>query len=120
MSILSTLLSAISGGVGQVAIATLPAPPVGQRQRINYIEIIAYSTANRTGNATPITVNTTNLNGLVWYFSTWGAIGVVERVIYQPKNSIDASNQNTPVTITCPATPSVRWIINVCYRNEEI
>lgn len=120
MGLVSATLTIASTGAGQGAIATVPAPPAGQRIRINYIEIAAYTTVARVGGATPITVSTTNLGGLFWYFATAGLIGAADRVVFQPKDPIDAVTQGQSVVINCPATASVRWIINICYHYEEI
>lgn len=117
-TIISSLLSA-NAAAGSAVTLTIPAPPAGQRIRLNTIEIVAYSTAARTGTATPVIVTTTNMNGLTFWFSTAAAIGTLERVVFQPKEPFDGPTQATSMTIVCPATTSVMWRLNVSYHSEE-
>lgn len=102
-----------TAATGQAVTLTIPAFS-NRYHSICYISITAYSTAARTGSATPVTVTTTNLNGLSWTFSTAAAIGVTdEKSIQAPTRSAVA---NTATTIVCPATAGVIWRVQVFYK----
>lgn len=118
--ILQTVLST-TAAAGVATTLTIPAPGVGLRQRILYVEITLYSTAARTGSATPITVTTTNLPGsLAFTFPTAGAIGTTVRQDYSfNPTSMDAVAANAAVTIACPAVTGGLWRVNAVWRNEE-
>jgi len=83
---------------------------------INHIEIQAYSTAARTGGATPIVVTSTNLPGSpAWTFATAATIGSTDSKIFIFADSIRSSVVNTATTIVCPATTGVIWRVNISY-----
>lgn len=110
-------LSVTSTGVTGAAVTlTLPAVP-GKFHNIAYIEVNAYSTAARTGSATPIVITTTNLSGLpAFTFATAAAIGTTDKQFLQPQQSIKALAANTATTIVCPATTGIIWRVNVFYN----
>lgn len=101
-----------TGVTGAGVTLTLPASP-GKFHNIAYLEINAYSTAARTGSATPIVVTTTNL-GSAFTFSTAAAIGTTDKQILE--QLIKSSVANTATTIVCPATTGVIWRVN-CFYN---
>jgi hypothetical protein len=105
--------------VGAAAAAvTLTIPAVAsQFHYIDSIEITLYSTAARTGNATPITCTTTNLSGNPAYtFATAGAIGTENtRQLNNANRPIKSSVVNTATTIVCPAVTGGLWRMNVRY-----
>ena len=103
------------GTTGSAITLTLPATP-SQFHYINSIEIEAYSTAARTGSATPVTVTSTNIPGSpAWTFATAAAIGTTDTKFYPFSNNIKSSAANTATTIVCPATTGVIWRVNVSY-----
>lgn len=103
-----------NGSAGGVLSVTLPAVP-GKTHAIAHINIIAYNTVARTGNATPVLVTTSNLNSLGWVFASAGAIGTSEFKITEPSVPLAAAQANTNTVITCPATNNVRWFVTVIY-----
>lgn len=95
---------------------TIPAS-AGFFHTLSHLGIQAYSSAARTGNATPITVTTTNLNGLAFTFATAAAIGTTDmKIIESPVKSVLS---NTATTIVCPATANIIWRVN-CFYNLSI
>lgn len=110
------LLGVTGVGVAAAAVTvTLPAV-VSQFHYITMVEIQAYTTAARTGAATPVTATSTNLQGSnAWTFSTAAAIGTSESKVFMPGLPLKSAASNTTTTIVCPATVSVIWRINVFY-----
>jgi hypothetical protein len=112
----NTLGVTATGAAAAAVTATLPAPGAGLFQYLEVIEITMYSSAARTGSATPVVVTSTNLSGATaWTFPSAGAIGTVTTMLIQPRDPIKAAAANTAVTIVCPATASVIWRVNVFY-----
>ena len=107
-------------GVGAAAAGvtlTLPAS-VNKFHNIIRLDITAYSSSARTGNATPVTVTTTNLNGVAYTFATAAAIGTADQKIIEPTLPIKSILANTNTTIVCPATTGIIWRIN-CFYNLQ-
>ena len=96
---------------------TLTIPAVKERfHYITHIAIQAYSTAARTGSATPVIVTSTNIPGSpAWTFTTAAAIGTTDIKTIEPTNPIRSSVANTATTIVCPATTGVIWRVQVFY-----
>ena len=112
-------LSAATAGVtatgAAAAAVTLTIPAVALRRHILlWTQVVMYSTAARTGTATPVLVTTTNLPGNpVLTFPSAGAIGAItEQAIEVGVRSVTV---NTVTTIVCPATTAVIWRINAQY-----
>jgi len=102
------------GTAGAAVTLTLPAV-TGNFHNITHIQITAYTTSARTGNATPITVTSTNLPGSpAWTFATAGAVGTTD--IKTIESAIKSSTANTNTTIVCPATTNVIWRVQVIYN----
>lgn len=105
----STSASGVSTSTGALAVAN-------QFAYINSIEISMYATAARTANATPIVCTTSNFpSALAFTFDTLQSSGTVIERIYQPPHPIKSNVVNTITSITCPATTSVIWRINMLY-----
>lgn len=98
------------------ATITLPAPAAGQFHHISAIELILYTSATRTGSATPVSVTSTNLNGFRRLFATAAAIGTV--VQYELSTVVPMHSQvaATASTIVLPAVTGGIWAYNVIYR----
>lgn len=112
----NTLGVSATGAAAAAVTATLPALGAGLFQYIEAIEITMYSTAARTGTATPVVVTSTNLPAAhAWTFPSAGAIGTVTTMLLQPRDPIRAATANQAVTIVCPATAAVIWRVNVFY-----
>ena len=108
-----------TGATGAAVTLTLPAIP-GKFHSITHICISAYSTAARTGVATPITVTSTNLPGnLAWTFATAAAIGTTDPKTIEGTLPIKSSIANTATTIVCPATTGIIWRVNVTYNTTN-
>jgi hypothetical protein len=104
------------GTAGQSVTLTLPAPGASNFHHINRLEIAAFSSAARTGNATPVTVTTTNLPGTpAFTFQSAGAVGTIERQVIEPAMPIRSNTANTATTVVCPATTNVIWRLNASY-----
>lgn len=106
-----------TAATGAAATATLPAGGAGLFHYITRIHITAYTTAARTGSATPLVApTTTNLPGSpVWTMATAAAIGttdVRETVFVAPLKS---STANTATTIVGTLTTGIIWRISVDY-----
>lgn len=105
-----------TGAAAAAVTASLPAAGAGLFHYICSLEITAYTTAARTGSATPVIVTTTNLTGNPAYtFASAGAIGTTDRLVLPLGTPIKASVANTATTIIAPATTGVIWRINVSY-----
>lgn len=96
---------------------TLPTPAAGKRHQILLLEITAYSTAARTGGATPVIVTTTNLGGLAWRLQSAAAVGTKEVItlVGDAVAPITAAVEALATTIVCPATTSIIWNVNCIY-----
>lgn len=111
----STLCVTATGAAAAGVTLTLPAV-VGQAHNITLLEIVAYSTAARTGGTTPVIVTTTNLPGSpAFTFGSGAAVGTTDTKLYTPIRPLIASVVNTATTIVCPATTSIIWRVNVFY-----
>lgn len=104
-----------TAATGAAVTLTIPAV-VGRFHNISHISITAYSTAARTGNATPITVTSTNLGGIAWTFATVAAIGTTDVKIIEPDTELKSAVSNTATTIVCPATTNIIWRVVVLYN----
>ena len=111
----SDLLVTGTAASGTGVTITLPAV-ASKFHYITLIEIRQYAAAALTGGATPVVVTSTNLPGSVaWTFDTALAIGVSQAQIFVPTAPLKSSVANTNSVITCPATTSVIWRVNVYY-----
>lgn len=111
----STLFVTGTAATGVALTVTLPAV-AAVRHYITSLEITAYSTAARTGGATPVIVTTTNLPGSPAYtFATAAAIGTTDRYMLAPTTAIVSTTVNTATTVVCPLTTGVIWRVNVSY-----
>lgn len=103
-------------GVAAAAV-TLTLPAVAAAfHHITRLEIGLYSTAARTGAATPITVTTTNFpGGPAFTFATAAAIGAMDRLIFEPAKPKRSAVANTATTVVCPAVTGGLWRLNAAY-----
>lgn len=104
-----------TGTAGAATTLTLAAAGAGLFHYITALEIVCYSTAARTGGATPVTVTTTNLNSMTELFSSAAAVGALERVILQFPAPVRAAAANIVSTVVGPATTSVIWSLKAWY-----
>ena len=107
----------VTGTATTGAALTITLPLVAsQFHYISSLEITAYSTAARTGGATPIVVTSTNLPGNpAWTFATAAAIGTVDMKFFTYTSPVKSAVVGTATTIVCPATTGVIWRMNVSY-----
>jgi hypothetical protein len=104
-----------TAATGVAVTATLTAS-ANQYHHITALEITAYTTAARTGGATPVLVTSTNLPGAnVWDFATAAAVGTTDRQFYAFNNPYRSNAIGTNTTIVCPATTGIIWRVNVYY-----
>lgn len=108
----------VTGASGAAVTLTIPAI-VAMFHNISHLEIMAYSTAARSGSATPVIVTTTNLNSIAFTFSTAAAIGTTDSRVIQPTYPIKSVLANTATTIVCPATTGIIWRVN-CFYNLSV
>lgn len=95
---------------------TLPAAGASTFHYITSLTIDLYSTAARTGVATPIVVTSTNLPGsLAWTFSSAGVIGAVDRFVVLLTTPLRVSVANSATTVVGPAVTGGLWRINATY-----
>ena len=108
-----------TGVSGAAVTLTLPAPGLNLKQFILEITITKFSAAVLVAAAAPVIVTTTNLTGNPSYdFQANAALqGTIERVQVLPSLAIEATAENTAVTIVCPATTDVIWRVSVRYYN---
>lgn len=105
-----------TGAAAAAVTLTIPAV-VGKFHSISHISIQAYSTAARTGSATPVLVTSTNIPGNpVWTFATAGAVGTTDTKVVEPDLPIKSLIANTATTIVCPGTTAVIWRVQVYYK----
>jgi hypothetical protein len=111
----SALAVTATAATGVAVTATLPAV-AAQFHYVTSIEITLYSTAARTGSATPVVVTTTNLPGaLAWTFATAAAVGTTDPKVLTPTTPLRSSVANTATTVVCPAVVGGVWRANVTY-----
>lgn len=104
------------GAAAAAVTLTIPAAGAGLFHYIDVIELHLYSTAARTGAATPVTVTSTNLPGsLSFLFPSAGAIGTIDRYAYSGDRPIRSAAANTATTIVCPAVTGALWHAKVIY-----
>jgi hypothetical protein len=104
------------GAAAAAVTLTLPAAGAGLFHHITRLEVGLYSTAARTGAATPITVTTTNLPGNpAFTFATAAAIGAMDRLIFEPAKPKRSAAANTATTVVCPAVTGGLWRLNAAY-----
>lgn len=114
-SVPSNLSVTATGAAAAAVTLTLPAV-ASQFHYIALIEIEAYTTAARTGGATPVLVTSTNLPAsTVWTFATAAVVGSTDTKVYAPCAPIRSAAVNTATTIVCPATTGIIWRVNVFY-----
>jgi hypothetical protein len=113
----AALIQSTTAATGIALTVTLPAV-ASQFHNITHLEIAAYSTAARTGSATPIVVTTTNLNSLAFTFATAAAIGTLDKQFLSPTLPVKSAVVNTATTIVCPATTGIIWRINIIYNTS--
>lgn len=111
--------SASAGANGSVTV-TITTPTAtspfstGYYNYITNIHIEMYATGTLTGGSSPVKCTTTNLGGLQYLFQTAEATGTEQVYDVQYANPLQ-STQAAQTVITCPATASVLWNINVAY-----
>jgi hypothetical protein len=104
------------GGTGNAVTCTLPAAGPGQHHYIGEIQITKYATAAISGNATPITITTTNLPGSIAYtFETAQAIGTNSTRNNEYALPLKSLTANTATTVVCPAVTNSLWRVTVSY-----
>jgi hypothetical protein len=112
----ATLTVTATAATGVAASLSLPAAGVGLFHYITSLTIDLYSTAARTGTATPIVVAATNVPGNPgWHFATAGAIGTIDRYAPLMATPLRSSVANTATTIVGPVVTGGIWRINVQY-----
>ncbi len=106
-------MATILGTVGAATTLNLGAPGAGLRHYLTAISITRYATALLTASATPVTVTTNNLPGvLAFTFAADAlALGATERWREEFAFPLAAAAQNAVTSIVCPATPSLIWRI---------
>lgn len=103
-----------TAAAGSALTLTLPAV-ANQFHLISSLEITAYSTAARTGSATPVVVSTTNLGGLAWTFASAAAVGTTDVRTREDGVPLRSATLGAATTIVCPATAGVLWRASVTY-----
>lgn len=113
----SAALAVTATGTAAAAVTlTLPAAGAGLFHYLCSLEITLFSTAARTGSATPVLVTTTNLPGTPAYtFGSAGAIGTTDRYMPALAAPVKSAVANTATTIVAPATTAALWRINATY-----
>lgn len=110
----SVLGVTVTGAAAAAATLTIPAAQ-GRFHTILYLLITAYSSAARTGSATPVIVTSTNLPGnQAFTFASAAAIGTTDMKIITEQIKSLISNSTT--TIVCPATAGIIWRVNCFYK----
>jgi hypothetical protein len=112
----AALLHVTATGAAAAAVtASLPAV-VGQFHYIVALEITAYSTAARTGGATPVVVTSSNLPGNpAWTLASAAAVGTVDRYQALLAVPLRSSTVNAATTVACPAVTGIIWRVNASY-----
>ena len=112
----ATLAVTITAATGVAATLTLPAV-AAQFHYIISLKMVLYSTAARTGAATPIIVTSTNLPGTIAYtFETAGAIGTNTPIQgFDLAIPLKSSVVNTATTIVAPIVTNGIWRITATY-----
>ena len=91
-------------------------PPAGQYVYILSVQVLAYTTAARTGAATPIAFTSNGLSvDLQFLFATAAAIGTVEEHKFESALPLKSAAAGAAVSFLAPATTSVIWAVNFSY-----
>jgi hypothetical protein len=115
LPIASNFAACAVGTAAQSLTITLPAAGAGLFHHIDAIELTLFSTAARTGSATPVTVSSANLGGYGLTFASAAVIGSVERYALSSDRPVRSAVANTATTITLPAVTGALWRYNVIY-----
>ncbi len=113
-----TLNITATAAAGTAVTATLPAV-AGLRHYIDRISVTRSATAALTASATPVTVTTTNINGLpiMTFGQDVAGIGIDKDVELEfGASGAGALLANTATTVVAPAYVGVIWRVNVSYR----
>jgi len=95
---------------------TIPSAGASLFNYLTFLELVAYNTAARTGGVTPVLVASTGISGTPTFeFSSAGAVGTIERYVYDFNTPLKGSAAATAMTFVAPATTSVIWRINAFY-----
>lgn len=94
---------------------SLPAAGAGLFHYIDAIELTLFSSAARTGSATPVTVTSTNLNSFGQTFTSAAAIGTTDRYALSSDRPVKSQVANTATTIVLPVVTGALWRYNVIY-----
>lgn len=106
----------VTAATGVGATLTLPAPAAGQFHYITGLYLLIYSTAARTGTATPILVTTTNIpGGRSFLFGTAATIGTVERLFEDFALPIKVLAAATATTLVAPIVTGGIWRLTATY-----
>jgi hypothetical protein len=109
-------IASSTAATGAAVSITFNAGATGTYHRFSSIEITKYFTAANAASATPISVTTTNLNGLTFKFGQpLGTIGTAETRIYTFTPRLNSLSPATNTSITCPATVGIIWNLNVIW-----
>lgn len=107
-----------SSGVGPVISSVTFV--TGEYNYITSLTIVAFSTGTATATATAATCVSSNLSGSPTYdFATAVTLGTVQSLNLQFANPLRATNRSDASYISCPATPGVRWNINLGYYRSN-
>jgi hypothetical protein len=111
------LLVTATGAAAAAVTLTLPAPGVGLRQYLTSLTIERFASALLTAGATPVVVTTTNLPGALAFSFAADAAAAGSIVTKREEYGLPvaASNQNSSITIVCPATTGVIWRVTAGY-----
>lgn len=104
-----------TGAAAAATTLTLASPGASLFHYVSSLEIVAYTTAARTGGATPVTVTTTNFNSMTELFQSAGAVGTIERVVHHFARPVRSQTANTATTVVGPGTANVIWSIKAWY-----
>lgn len=114
----TTQIATATGAAGAAVTLTIAAPGAGLRQYITYLRISRIASALLTAAAAPVVVTTTNLPGSLAF--SIQADAAAQGVIYSWQEDfaypVQASAQNTAVTIVCPLTTGVIWRVTAGYQ----
>lgn len=102
--------------VGVSAVLIFP-PATGLKHYLTFLRFIKFAAAALTPAVSPVVITTSNLPGsLAFSLPADGAAQGTEFVYLEDYTQpIAASFQNTPTTITAPATPNIIWRLTAGY-----
>ncbi len=112
LAVVTPLIVSAVSAAGAALTLTLPAPSAGLRHYLTYLRIFRFASTTLTAGSAPVTINSTNIPGLLSYSCASDALsqGQLSAAVAEDYHfPLVASSPSNATTFICPATPGVIW-----------